>query len=191
LAEQMNLPIKLQVENTVEIVQRKTISLPDDLTVLGLGCAPKKTQPERLQVNLIEPSVAGEALLFSLSILNEVPELRRLRSEIERTLRGTPANSIIPNVNLAIDEATQNIIRHAFPEDMAGQIEISGYISDDLLHISLTDSAPLVDLSQVKPRELDQLREGGLGTHFIMQVTETANWWHDDGQNRLDLTFKI
>lgn len=191
LAEQMNLPIKLQVENTVEIVQRKTISLPDDLTVLGLGCAPKKNQPERLQVNLIEPSVAGEALLFSLSILNEVPELRRLRSEIERTLRGTRAQSIIPNVNLAIDEATQNIIRHAFPEDMAGQIEISGYISDDLLHISLTDSAPLVDLSQVKPRELDQLREGGLGTHFIMQVTETANWWHDDGQNRLDLTFKI
>ena len=125
------------------------------------------------------------------SVLNEVPELRRLRREIERTLNGTPAQAIIMPVNLAIDEATQNIILHAFPEGMTGHIEVVGYISDGHLNISLTDTAPLIDLDQVRPRDLDQLREGGLGTHFILETTESANWWHDNGKNRLDLTFKI
>jgi sigma-B regulation protein RsbU (phosphoserine phosphatase) len=191
LAEQMDLPIKVQVEHTVEIVQRKTITLPDDLTVLGLGCAPKVRTSLPLEAVIVEPSLAGEELLFRFSVLNEVPELRRLRREIERTLNGTPAQAIIMPVNLAIDEATQNIILHAFPEGMTGHIEVVGYISDGHLNIGLTDTAPLIDLDQVRPRDLDQLREGGLGTHFILETTESANWWHDNGKNRLDLTFKI
>ncbi len=191
LAEQMDIPVQLQVEHTVEIVQRKAVTLPDDLTVLGLGCPPMKTPSARLQATIVEPSLAGEELLFSLSILNEVPELRRLRREVERTLSNTPAESIITNVNLAIDEATQNIIRHAFPEGMTGHIEIGGYISGGFLNITLTDTAPLIDLDKVKPRDLGELREGGLGTHFILEITESANWWHDNGKNRLDLKFKI
>ena len=191
LAEQMDIPIKLQVEHTVEIVQRKTITLPDDLTVLGLGCAPKQNTSQPVEATIVEPSLAGEELLFSVSILNEVPELRRLRREIERALADTPAQSIIMNVNLAIDEATQNIIRHAFPEGMSGRIEIAGYISDGLLNISLTDTAPLIDLDKVRPRDLQDVREGGLGTHFIIEITQSANWWHDNGRNRLDLVFKI
>jgi sigma-B regulation protein RsbU (phosphoserine phosphatase) len=93
------------------------------------------------------------------------------------------------NVCLAIDEATQNIIRHAFPENMSGRIDIGGYFAEQKLHISITDTAPLIDLSQVKPRDLDDIRDGGLGTHLIQEVSDEARWWHDDGRNRLDLVF--
>ena len=191
LAQQMDLPVRMQIENTVQIVRDKVEVLPDDLTVLGLGCPPHVKNLPQPETTIVEPALAGDKLLFNISIINEVQELRRLRREIENTLTGTPAQEIIMSVNLAVDEATQNIIRHAFPDDMSGRIDISGYIEGDLLHISLVDTAPLIDIEKVKPRELDELREGGLGTHFIMEITEDARWWHDNGRNRLDLSFRI
>ena len=191
LAQQMDIPVHAQIENTVEAVRGKVAVLPDDLTLLGLGCAPVARAAAPIETTIVEPALAGDKLLFNISIINEVQELRRLRREIERTLADTPARDIIMSVCLAVDEATQNIIRHAFPDDTSGQIEIIGYIADELLHISLTDTAPLIDLDKVKPRDLEELREGGLGTHFIMEITEEARWWHDDGKNRLDMSFKI
>ena len=191
LGQQMDLPIAAQIENTVQAVRHKVETLPDDLTVLGLGCAPQTAEGVNLASTKIEPAIAGESLLFNISITNEVPELRRLRREIENTLADTPARDIIMSVCLAVDEATQNIIRHAFPSDTSGTIQVSGYIADNLLYISLVDDAPLIDLDKVRPRDLDDLREGGLGTHFIMEITEQANWSHRDGRNRLDLAFKI
>lgn len=191
LAQQMDLSVQHQVEHTVQIVRDKVEVLPDDLTLLGLGCAPVVRAGGGPETVIVEPTLAGENLLFNISIINEVQELRRLRREIENTLSDTRARDIIMNVNLAVDEATQNIIRHAFPEGMTGQIEISGYIANNLLHISLVDTAPLIDIDKVKPRDLEELREGGLGTHFIMEITEDARWWHDNGRNRLDLSFSL
>ena len=191
LGQQMDLPIAGQIENTVQAVRHKVETLPDDLTVLGLGCAPQKAETAHLESTRVEPAIAGESLLFNISITNEVPELRRLRREIESTLADTSAREIIMSVCLAVDEATQNIIRHAFPADSSGTIQVSGYLADELLHISLLDDAPLIDLDKVRPRDLDDLREGGLGTHFIMEITEHAEWLHDNGRNRLNMAFKV
>jgi len=156
---------------------------------MGLGCAPQKKRPEALQPSA--DNDAPENLLLNVSITNEVPELRRLRREIEAKLSDTPAQAIISNICLAVDEATQNIIRHAFQDDTSGRINITAHIADSRLHVSITDTAPLIDLDKVKPRDLDELREGGLGTHFIMEITEEARWSHDGGQNRLDMVFAL
>ena len=188
---QMDLPIAAQIENTVQAVRQKTPVLPDDLTVLGLGCAPSAPLHTAQETPMLEPVVDDENLLFSISIVNEVPELRRLRREIEKTLTGTPAHHIMSNICLAIDEAAQNAIRHAFRDTATGTIQVSGYLTDDKLCVSLIDDAPLIDLDSVKPRELDDIREGGLGTHFIMEMAARAHWSHDRGKNRLDLDFKL
>ena len=163
--------------------------LSDDLTLLGLGCAPLKSVGGNPRHNHCRTGAERRTVFFNISVTNEVPELRRLRREIENTLAETQARNIVMNVCLAVDEATQNIIRHAFPENMSGRIEIGGYIAAQKLHISITDTAPLIDLAQVKPRDLDDVRDGGLGTHLIMEVSDEARWWHDNGRNRLDLVF--
>lgn len=191
LSEQMGFAIADQIIHTVDVVRQKADRLSDDLTLLGLGCAPRKQTASSLHAGIVEPALTGEQLLFTISVTNEVPELRRLRREIETQLSDTPARSITMNVCLAVDEATQNIIRHAFPENMSGRIEIGGYIAAEKLHISITDTAPLIDLDKVKPRDLDDIREGGLGTHLIQEIANETRWWHDDGRNRLDLTFTL
>ena len=189
LAEQMSFSITDQVNHTVEVVRQKADNLTDDLTLLGLGCEPVELVGGNPQIDIVEPAQGQEDLIFNISVTNEVPELRRLRREIENTLAKTQARNIAMNVCLAVDEATQNIIRHAFPENMSGRIEIGGYFAAQKLHISITDTAPLIDLSQVRPRDLNDIRDGGLGTHLIMEVSDEARWWHDNGRNRLDLVF--
>lgn len=191
LSEQMKLPIATQITNTVEVVRAKARMLADDLTLLGLGCEAEPAADDTFHGTQLEPSLSGEKLLFNISLVNQIPELRRLRREIERTLSNTAAREIIRSVCLAVDEATQNIIRHAFKDDTTGTIEISAYLKENFLHICLLDNAPLIDIEEIKPREVDDVRPGGLGTHFILEVTERAKWSHDQGRNRLDLTFKI
>ena len=46
----------------------------------------------------------------------------------------------------------------------------------DALYFSLVDSAPRVDPARVRPRDLDDVRPGGLGTHFIQTVMDEAEF---------------
>ena len=44
------------------------------------------------------------------------------------------------------------------------------------LIFSLTDFAPAIDPDRVKPRDLDDVRPGGLGTHFIRRVMDETDF---------------
>jgi len=85
------------------------------------------------------------------------------------------ASTTVEDVVLAIDEACQNIIRHAYrgetDEAIILQIEREG----NVLQISLEDKAPEVGSDCMKPRELEDVRPGGLGCHFIKQVMDEVS----------------
>lgn len=193
LAEQMDIALRVQVENTVDVVRAKAATLPDDLTLLGLGhgASIKGTQSSR-PPQLAPASTSGdENTLFTMALLNEITELRRVRRALDAQLSDTPVAPRLDDIKLAVDEALQNIIQHAFKEDTVGRIEMRGHIEAGVLHIIITDTAPLIDLDAVNPRGLSDIREGGLGTHFITHAADTAQWSHDNGQNRLDLSFNL
>ncbi|UCE64258.1 MAG: ATP-binding protein, partial [Nitrospirota bacterium] len=84
-------------------------------------------------------------------------------------------STTVEDVVLAIDEACQNIIRHAYQgetdEEIILQIEREG----NDLNISLEDKAPEVGSDCMKPRELEDIRPGGLGCHFIRQVMDEVS----------------
>ena len=72
---------------------------------------------------------------------------------------------IVHDLVLAIDEACQNVIRHAYDGE-GGDIEMDIRRSDSNLVIRLRDFADPVDPSRIKPRDLDEIRPGGLGHPF-------------------------
>jgi len=84
----------------------------------------------------------------------------------------TPTADIV----LAIDEACQNIIRHAYKGDPDGVIELTISRDGASLIFDLMDHAPEIDPSKVKPRDLDDVRPGGLGTHFIQKLMDQADF---------------
>ena len=80
---------------------------------------------------------------------------------------------------MAIDEACQNVIRHAYGETRTGDILLEVDREDDSLVFCLKDFAPPVDPSRIQPRDLEDVRPGGLGTHLIREVMDSAGFVDD------------
>ncbi len=119
----------------------------------------------------------GEDTLLEFRIRARSDQLAKMRAAVRECVEAsgcseTPTADIV----LAIDEACQNVIRHAYKEDPNGVIELEIRREGRDLVFSLLDAAPQIDPSQVKPRDLEDIRPGGLGTHFIQKVMDRADF---------------
>ena len=74
---------------------------------------------------------------------------------------------------LAIAEAAQNIVKHAYSGQPTGdtmRVEIT--FKDNELKIDLYDKGKPVIPENIKPRQIDDVKPGGLGTFFIGQIMD-------------------
>ena len=77
---------------------------------------------------------------------------------------------------IALDEACQNVIRHAYGGDPDGEILLDVRRVGDRQTFNLIDFAAPVDSSKVRPRNLHEVKPGGLGTHFIKECMDEASF---------------
>ena len=74
---------------------------------------------------------------------------------------------------LALAEAAQNIIRHAYKsKETEDSMRVLIIYNDKILTIELFDKGEPVIPENIKPRNLDDVRVGGLGTFFIGQIMD-------------------
>ena len=78
------------------------------------------------------------------------------------------------DIVMAVDEACQNVIRHAYEGDPKGEIILDVRRQDEHMVFHLTDFATPVNEKKVRPRPLEDVRPGGLGTHFINECMDEA-----------------
>lgn len=94
---------------------------------------------------------------------------------------------------LAVNEACMNIIQHAygFATDCLFRLQL--YVRDGVIVARLLDNGTPVTEAELRPRELDDLRPGGLGVRFMREVTDTLNYLPppDGFTNLLQLTKRI
>ena len=96
---------------------------------------------------------------------------------------------------LAIAEAAQNIVKHAYKDDPQTDDKMVVQISckDNKLQIGFYDMGTPVDPNKVKHREIDNVKPGGLGTFFIQEIMDAVEF--KDGKkpwsNHLVLTKQL
>tara|TARA_B100001121_G_C18458925_1_gene512285 strand:- start:203 stop:634 length:432 start_codon:yes stop_codon:yes gene_type:complete len=96
---------------------------------------------------------------------------------------------------LAIAEAAQNIVKHAFKNAAAANELMVVQISceNNKLQIAFYDRGTPVDPKKVKHREIDNVKPGGLGTFFIQEIMDAVEF--KDGKkpwiNHLVLTKQL
>ena len=76
---------------------------------------------------------------------------------------------------LAIDEACQNVVRHAY-KDKTGDLAIKLSFKDNEFIVTLEDDGTPVIPEKIKPRNLDDVKPGGLGTFFINQIMDSVSF---------------
>ena len=79
---------------------------------------------------------------------------------------------------LAVDEACTNIHRYAYEGRRDGRIEVDVIIENDVWEVRLRDYGKKCDPSQLKGRELHEVRPGGLGLFFINQAFDEVRFDH-------------
>jgi serine/threonine-protein kinase RsbW len=96
---------------------------------------------------------------------------------------------------LAIAEAAQNIVKHAYRDiaETSDRMEIKISLKDSDLEIGFFDKGKAVIPENIQHRKLDDIKPGGLGTFFIKQIMDAAVFKKDQKEwvNHLVLTKKI
>ena len=122
-------------------------------------------------------------------------ELQGSRNALREQLQGWGADDrTVEDVVLAVDEACQNIIRHAYGGDPTGVIQLRVTREGDEIEVQLRDFAEKSDPGCLeKGRALDDVRPGGLGTRFIRELMDVAEFVEPpDGEgNLLRMTKRI
>jgi serine/threonine-protein kinase RsbW len=90
----------------------------------------------------------------------------------------------IDDLVLALAEAAQNIVKHGYNnKPTEDEMKIIIKFNNNVLSMELMDKGKPVVPSNIKPRDLDDIKAGGLGTFFIGQImdevvfkTTKVNW---------------
>ncbi len=121
-----------------------------------------------ITVMLIEGGPAGVRQLLDHRFPAQPSALAEMRHRLADVLVASGAGSEMrQTLVLALDEATSNIIRHAYGGPCDGTIGLSVWQDDDELRFELDDQAPCIDPQTLRPRDLGECRPGGLGINII------------------------
>ena len=135
-------------------------------------------------------------LLLKLVILSNPSVLCVVRGAMERLTEIFGFNPPeCRSITLAVDEALTNVMRHSYGGRVDRLIEmeirrIPGRAAanrGDGLEILLLDRGPAINPAKLRGRELDDIKPGGLGLHFIRQSMDTVVFKRMGKANQLRL----
>ncbi|MDC0416314.1 ATP-binding protein [Candidatus Pelagibacter sp.] len=116
-----------------------------------------------------------------LEINSDPSQLKKVREKVEVFCKENQIKVNLLEIKLAIDEALQNIIRHAYKLDKTKKITIKlEKISKDSFKAEIRDFGEQVPIDQIKHRALDDIKPGGLGVHFIKSISKEMTYEHKD-----------
>lgn len=92
---------------------------------------------------------------------------------------------VASQIALAVDEAICNVMQHGYCKRADGPIRLSIWSTvegradsekPDGIRIVIEDEGQQVDPGQIKGRDLDDIRPGGLGVHIIHNIMDSVRY---------------
>jgi sigma-B regulation protein RsbU (phosphoserine phosphatase) len=182
-------------------INRGDAALRDDLTLLAIDdrtahaqrTARLKSDPKGTLSDK-ERNQGTDEVLLTLTVPSQPDRLKLVRAAVAETAKFCGcAEDVSQDVVIAVDEACQNIIRHAYRGSPDGEIALEIHRRGNEMIFLLRDFAETIDTAAVKPRDLNDVRPGGLGTHFIRSVMNDVTFLRppEDGGNLLRLIKRL
>jgi sigma-B regulation protein RsbU (phosphoserine phosphatase) len=151
-------------------------ALRDDLTLLIVEDQGTTTPIKAPDSTPADQSIDGQIIRIRVPARPDRLKLIRTAAEQAAAYCGA-GREWTQDLVMAVDEACQNIIRHAYgSSEEKGDIMIDFVRESDALGVHLMDFAPPVDVEKIRSRDLNEVRPGGLGVHLIKSVTDDARF---------------
>ncbi len=135
----------------------------DDMTLLSL---------HRCAHSAKEPPPCAEASF------NSCPsKLKEIREHVNAFLEEQKMpESLIGALILCIDEACSNVIKYSYNHKDDEKIVVRQFLCGDEYIVAITDYGKKPDVDSIKPRCLEDVKPGGLGTHFMQEVMDSIEY---------------
>ena len=121
---------------------------------------------------------AGEETLLELRFPARADRLKLMRGSVRgAALMCGLSDTAAQDAVLAVDEACQNIIVHAYRGRDDGEIVLTLARRDRGLFVQLRDFGSPTDPAQVRHRALDDVKPGKLGSFFIRSIMDRVDFY--------------
>jgi len=119
----------------------------------------------------------GQGEPLTMSIPSHPRYLRAVRGFFESLLAelGFPSTEVM-RVVLAVHEACANVIVHGYQGDTEQRIDLAVYVAADSITVEIHDYGAKPKLEDLCPRALQDIRPGGLGTHFMRTIMDAVEY---------------
>lgn len=175
LASLSSMPLAERLTALVAELDHAGWESRDDLTVLAIDDSHAGEVPSD-ERRAARPE--GEAeLLIELSVPARADRMATVRASVAAAARSCGFHAeTAEDIVLAVAEACQNVILHTYGGQEGGRLELALFRRQDGILVRLRDSGPPVDVARIRPRDLDEIRPGGLGTHFMRSLMDTVDY---------------
>jgi serine phosphatase RsbU (regulator of sigma subunit)/anti-sigma regulatory factor (Ser/Thr protein kinase)/uncharacterized membrane protein affecting hemolysin expression/transposase len=138
-------------------------------------------------------SIGKHRRVYKLEVTSSDKEILAIKDFVVRVCDAAKcAPRETANVKLAMDEASTNVIRHAYEGRTDGKIEIEGSIGPYDVTFKIRDKGKAFDFRKVKDPDLNHYveigRKGGLGIWLIKKVMSRVDYSSRNGVNELTMT---
>jgi anti-sigma regulatory factor (Ser/Thr protein kinase) len=123
------------------------------------------TSPDQISGPILMEVPSDPAAMFLVRCLVERLAQRLCFSEEE-----------VVRMTLAVDEACTNVIRHAYGNRSDQRILLRFLVLQDRLEVQVKDYGASPDPEALRPRDLNEVRPGGLGLHFIRKAMDEVHY---------------
>ncbi len=119
--------------------------------------------------------------MFSLRFRAQPERLGPVRAMVKRASQSFGCTEPLSDkLVIAVNEACMNVIQHAYHGDGTGEMSLLVCTNGTQIIFRLEDQAEPIKLESVQPRDLDEIRPGGLGVHFIREIMDHCQMGHLD-----------
>ncbi len=173
----------LETAGLIELIKQHAGLAPRARMEELVGTVRRMGQKQRDDITfMLIDRLAGAAMsnpLLEMRFHSNPAELKEVRERVRGVVgRSGCGQELADSLVLAVNEACMNVIQHAYRGDRSGEIILEILNNGRELEFEVRDFAAPVDIDNIKPRDLDDLRPGGLGTHFIQSIMDEWVYGH-------------
>jgi sigma-B regulation protein RsbU (phosphoserine phosphatase) len=169
LTQHAGEPAAKRIQSIVSILGGSGEQRHDDITILAVE------DPTRPIMG--NDTTRRAELLVSLTFPARAGELHPVREVVRETCEkcGCPP-ALAQDLVIAIGEACQNVVRHAYKGVDDGEATLDILCRDGMLEFCLKDTAPPIDREKVKPVWPKEVHPGGLGVCLIHNIMDRVEY---------------
>jgi anti-sigma regulatory factor (Ser/Thr protein kinase) len=131
-----------------------------------------------------------------ISLRNDIQQIPLLSAFVDEISGKAGLDAeLTARINLVLEEAVSNVIKHGYEPDAEGSVDIEAKVGKDSLEFTLTDTGVPFDPTEAPMPDtnlgVEERPIGGLGVYLIRTIMDSVSYRREGGRNILTLTKRI